>query len=207
MIKRIIFDLDNTLIMWNDNYLEAIKKTTKEYKIQEDYKYLSSLIDQYDNEYDHYDKNLLVQFINKHIDSKIDINFLNTFLNKFGYMSIRSDNVIETLDYLSKKYELVVLTNWFQKPQVERLKNASILKYFKEVIGGELYMKPNPKAYINACGKYKPNECIIVGDDYNKDILGAYNTGLNVIYFNYKNKLNKNNFKEIKEFKELERIL
>ena len=110
-------------------------------------------------------------------------------------------------DYLSKKYELVVLTNWFTKPQSERLKNADILNYFKEVIGGELFMKPSRTAFLNACGEYLPSECIMIGDDYNKDIIGASNTGLNVIYFNYKNKDNVNNFQEINKLSELERIL
>ena len=207
MIKRIIFDLDNTLIMWKDEYLKAIKETVELYKINEDYKYISSLIDEYDDKFKYYDKNLLIDFINKNIKSKIDIKFLNAFLDKFGYMSKEDKKVIDVLDYLNNKYELVVLTNWFKEPQRERLKNANILKYFKEVIGGEQYMKPSKEAYLNACGKYKPNECLMIGDSYNKDIDGAYKTGLNVIYLNYLNKENKNDYKEIKDLSELKEIL
>ena len=207
MIKKLIFDLDNTLIMWKDEYLNAIKETVELYKLDIDYKYLSSLIDEYDNEFRYYDKKLMVDFINKKIDNKIDINFLNTFLDKFGYMSEVDNKVIDVLDYLNKNYELVVLTNWFTKPQKERLKNAHILKYFKYVIGGENSMKPYKESFISACGDFKPNECMMIGDDYDKDIVGAYNTNLNVIYFNYKNKENKNNFKEIKDISELKEIL
>ena len=207
MIKRIIFDLDNTLIMWKDDYLGAIKETLKLYNIDEDYKYVSSIIDEYDNEFSCYDKNLMVEFINKKLKSKIDIKILNTFLNKFGYMSEKNNDVIDVLNYLSKKYELVVLTNWFSNPQIERLKYANIYKYFKEVIGGEIYVKPNEKAFLNACGEYKPNECLMIGDDYEKDILPANKLGIKVIYFNSKNKENKNNFKEIHNIKELEVIM
>ncbi len=207
MIKRIIFDLDNTLIMWKDDYLKAIKETVEKYKIKESYEYISSLIDKYDDEFESYNKKLMINFINKNIKDKIDINFFSDFLNKFGYMSDKDLEVIKTLSYLSKKYELVVLTNWFVEPQRKRLENAGILKYFKEVIGGEKYVKPSKEAFLNAIGSYKPNECIMIGDNYNKDIKGASLAGLNVIYFNYKNKENKDNFKEIKKFKELERIL
>ena len=207
MIKRIIFDLDNTLIMWKDDYLKAIKETVKEFNIKEDYNYISSLIDEYDNKFNHYDKELMVNYINQNIKNKIDINFLNTFLSKFGKMSDISKSTIEVLEYLSKKYDLVVLTNWFKIPQEERLKHAQILKYFKDVIGGELYMKPNLKAFISACGDYSKEECLMIGDDYNKDIKGANLAGLNVIYFNYKNKENKDNFKEIKSLIELKEIL
>ena len=207
MIKRIIFDLDNTLIMWKDEYLKAIKETVELYKINEDYKYISSLIDEYDDKFKYYDKNLLIEYINQNIKSKIDIKFLNTFLDKFGYMSKEDKKVIDVLDYLNNKYELVVLTNWFKEPQRERLKNANILKYFKEVIGGEQYMKPSKEAYILACSKYKPNECLMIGDSYNKDIEGAYKARLNVIYYNYLNKENKNKYKEIKKISELKEIL
>ena len=207
MIKRIIFDLDNTLIMWKDKYLNAIKETVELYKLNIDYKYLSSLVDEYDNEFRYYDKELMVNFINEKIDNKIDIDFLNIFLDRCGYMSEKDDKVIEVLEYLSKKYELVVLTNWFMEPQKERLKNASILKYFKEVIGGENSMKPYKESFMNACGNLNPSECIMIGDNYDKDIVGADNAGLNVIYYNYKNKENKNNFKEIKNISELKEML
>jgi len=207
MIKRIIFDLDNTLIMWKDDYLDAIKKITKEYDIKDNYKYISSIIDEYDNEFRYYDKELLVNFINSKIESKIDINYLNSFLEAFGYMSDIDNNVIEVLEYLSKKYELIVLTNWFREPQLNRLKHAKIDKYFKEVIGGEECIKPNKKAFIKACSKYKPNECLMIGDDLKKDIEGAEKAGLQVIYFNYKHKENNNNYKEIDNLKDLERIL
>ena len=208
MIKRIIFDLDNTLIMWKDKYLEAIKETVELYHLDIDYKYLSSLVDEYDDCFKYYDKELMVDFINKKINNKIDINFLNTFLDKFSFMSEKDDKVIEVLEYLSKKYELVVLTNWFTNSQKERLKNADILKYFKEVIGGEKHMKPYKEAFISACGEFQRNECMMIGDNYNKDIIGAYNIGLDVIYFNYNNKNNNiKKIKEIKNIKELEDIL
>lgn len=206
MIKRIIFDLDNTLIMWKDEYLNALKETMELYNIKEDYKYINLLIDEYDNKFEYYDKELLLNYINNRIKYKIDINILNTFLDKFGYMSQSDNKVINVLEYLSKKYELVVLTNWFQKPQENRLKNAEILKYFKEVIGGEISMKPYKKAFINACGKYLPKECLMIGDDYDKDIVGADNAGLNVIYFNYKNQENSK-YKEIKDLEELKEML
>ncbi|MBR3660307.1 MAG: HAD family hydrolase [Bacilli bacterium] len=207
MIKRIIFDLDNTLIMWKDEYLEAIKTAIKEYKIVDDYKYLSALIDEYDNEFRYYDKKLMVDFINKHIKSKITIEFLDRFLNLFGSMSDKSIEVIDILEYLSKKYELVVLTNWFKEPQCNRLKKAKIYKYFKEVIGGEEYMKPDKKAFKKACGSNKISECLMIGDDYNKDIKGALEVGLSVIYFNYKKNDNPLQVKEIKEFKKLKEVL
>lgn len=207
MIKRIIFDLDDTLIIWKDDYLKAIKETVDEYKIKDDYKYINFLIDEYDNIFKRYDALQLINYVNKKINDKIDINFLNTFLLKFGNMSDISESTINVLKYLSQKYELVVLTNWFSKPQYERLKHANIDKYFLNVYGGEKYIKPSYEAFINACGDKKPNECLMIGDNYEKDIKGAYKAGLNVIFFNPKNKDNKDNFIEIKDLRELERMM
>ena len=44
-----------------------------------------------------------------------------------------NNEVKNTLKYLSNKYELVVLTNWFTDCQQKRLEKAGILKYFKKV--------------------------------------------------------------------------
>ena len=207
MIKKIIFDLDNTLIMWKDEYLEALKKTIKKYNINEDADYMNSLIDSYENYYDKYDKEKMLEHINKNIKEKINIDFMNDFLNEIGFMSEPNEEVINTLEYLSKKYELVVLTNWFKEPQTNRLKNAKIDKYFKKVFGGEKNIKPDKQAFINAIENTPLEECIMIGDSYNIDIMGAYNAGIKPIFMNPKNKENKNNFTEIKTISELKNIL
>lgn len=207
MIKRIIFDLDNTLIMWKDDYLEALRNTIKEFDVKEDVNLINSLIEEYDDKFEYYDKSLMLNYINERINTKLDMNFLNTFLDKFGFMSEKNEEVIKTLEYLSKKYDIVLLTNWFTDSQIKRLEVAGIRKYFKEIYGGELGMKPNRKAFINACNGYKESECLMIGDNYQKDIIGASDAGLEVIFFNYKKKNNPRNFKEVNKFSELERML
>ena len=48
MIKKIIFDLDNTLIDWIDEYDYALRDTLIKYNINFDYSLLSNAIDEYD---------------------------------------------------------------------------------------------------------------------------------------------------------------
>ena len=56
---------------------------------------------------------------------------------------VMEDGVIEVLEYLkSKDKSLVVLTNWYSLPQVERLKNAGIFEYFDDVSHQNLYYIP-----------------------------------------------------------------
>lgn len=207
MIKKLIFDLDNTLIIWKDEYLEALKKTIKKYNINEDADYVNSLIDNYEDYYDKYDKEKMLEHINNNIKEKINMDFIDDFLIEIGYMSEPNEEVIDTLEYLSKKYELVVLTNWFKIPQTNRLKTAMIDKYFKEIFGGEDYIKPNKEAFLTAAGNTKLEECIMIGDSYNIDVMGAYNTGIKPIFMNPKHKENKNKFQEIEKISDLKNIL
>jgi FMN phosphatase YigB (HAD superfamily) len=207
MTKRIIFDLDNTLVIWKDKYLSALDATAKKYNVVHSGKAINDCINEYDDDMDHYDVEEMLKYINNHLGLNLDMGFMDEFLYLIGFCADRDEEVIETLEYLSSRYELVVLTNWFTKPQAERLKSAGIYKYFKEIIGGEKYMKPNKNAYINACGGLDPSECIMIGDSYEKDILPAYEAGLQVIFFNRVRKENPNKFKEIKSLIELKSML
>lgn len=50
----------------------------------------------------------------------------------------------------------------------------------------EHIIKPNRKAYLNACGDKKPSECVMIGDDIYLDITRARQEGLNTIFVNSK---------------------
>ena len=207
MIKKLIFDLDNTLIIWKDEYVNALKETLKKYNNNEDPNYINDLIDSYEDYYEKYDVVNMLEHINNNVKEKIDIDFMNDFLDRIGYMSEPDQDVISTLEYLSKKYKLVVLTNWFTVPQSNRLKNAHIYKYFSEIYGGEDFIKPNRESFIKAAGDTNLEECIMIGDNYNIDIMGAYNAGIRPIFMNPKHKENKNNFEEIEKLSDLKNIL
>ena len=207
MVKKLIFDLDNTLIIWKDKYVNALKETLKKYNNNEDPNYVNNLIDSYEDYFDKYDKENMLKHINNNIKEKLSIDFMNDFLEAIGYMSEPDEDVIDTLEYLSKKYELVVLTNWFTVPQTNRLKTAKIDKYFKEIYGGEDYIKPFKEAFLQAAENTKLEECIMIGDNYKIDVMGAYDAGIEPIFMNPKHKENINNFKEITKLSDLKDIL
>ena len=95
------------------------------------------------------------------------------------------DSTLKILEYLKNKYELVVLTDWFKEQQIERLKNSKIIEYFQEVYAAEkTKRKPFKEAFIQAIGENKPEECIMIGDDFQRDIEGALKAGLQAIYYN-----------------------
>ena len=204
MVKRIIFDLDNTLIMWKDAYLEALKKTIDYYKLNIDYIELNNYIEQYENYYLNYDKEKMLLFLSKKINQKLSMDFLDMWLYELGYMADYDKDISDTLEYLSKKYELVVLTNWFKDSQVERLKTAKIEKYFKEIYAGEEVIKPSKESFLMAASDKKIDECIMIGDSLKIDVEGALEVGMKAILLDQNDEYNyEPKIKKIKDLKEI----
>lgn len=56
---------------------------------------------------------------------------------------------------------------------------------FLECYGEEL-IKPNDEIYLKACGKFSPEECVMIGDNLHLDIEKARDLGINTIFVNTK---------------------
>lgn len=214
MIKRIIFDLDNTLIDWQDEYwhkgiMHACEKFKIQYSKQIEEKIIK-VIDDYEKNQEYFDINIMQNLINKELEENYSTDFIKEILRYFEIcIPEQIDNsVLETLKYLVNKYELVVLTNWFENQQIQRLKNAGIYKFFNHVYGTEhIKMKPNREAFEAAIGELSPDECVMVGDNLEKDIDGALRIGMNAIFLNRNNIEVNSEYKEIKKIDELIKIL
>jgi putative hydrolase of the HAD superfamily len=94
----------------------------------------------------------------------------------------------ETLEYLSAKYTLHLISNGFKESQDIKIGNTGIGKYFQEVIISELVgvNKPDKAIFeyaINIAGAVK-NESLMIGDSLEADVYGALNFGIDAIYFN-----------------------
>lgn len=218
MIKRLIFDLDNTLIDWKNEYWETtLKNVFRDLNINESRELKNIVIqsvDNYESRNEYFNKQKMLDDINDNLEKKLPIEFIELCL-KYLEKCVPQEadkNLIETLEYLNNKYELVVLTNWFEYQQAKRLENLGILKYFKKVYAPENFkMKPNSESYIVAVENNKPIECAMIGDNINTDIDGAINVGINAIYYNKNKKLdldkNKNGYITINKLKNLMDIL
>lgn len=212
MIKKIIFDLDNTLIMWDEKYFNTLEYTLDKLDVKYDSNILKKLkqaVNCYESRYNTYNKEFMRNLMEEYVGFDLPSNFIDTWISflKECVPKKIDDNVYKTLDYLKEKYELVVLTNWFKEQQEARLKKANMLSYFSKVIGTEnILNKPNKEAFLNACYPQRIEECIMIGDNFDVDIKGALNIGLDAIYFDYKN-IYSGNIKNIKKFEELKDLL
>ena len=192
-MKRIIFDLDNTLIPWSDDYFLGFIEKMIEYNVIDNEEGLikfNEVVNSYETHNSNYDKELFINFLNKGLNKNIPIEFYYEFENYFSYCIPKEKdlNVFKILDYLKDKYELVILTNFFEDAQIKRIESYGIKHYFKEIYGADKYMKPYKESYLMACGENKPSECIMIGDNYENDYCGAINAGLKAIYLNINNK-------------------
>ncbi len=205
-IKRIIFDIDNTLIC-NVHFLEAIQKTLTDLSIysDENVNHFLEAISNYEKKYKSYKKEDYIEFFSHSLHIPLDEKFLTLF---FHYLKdtipIKCEVEKETLDYLSQKYELVLLSNYFEESQRNRLKAMGINSYFSEYYG-EQCIKPYKESYLMACKNHLPYECVLVGDHPILDSKVPKSLGIHTILLAD----NKNDEADyiIENIKELKRIL
>lgn len=206
MVKRFIWDLDGTIL---DGDFSKEEELFRDNLSEEDFlkfeKVRWELISTYERKFPKYDKRLLSEFLSNGSGVLINEDLIEKWSN---YMININECIhlgaVEVLDYLDKKgVENVIYSNWFTKTQVGRLKKIGLDSYFKEIIGAEHYMKPSTDGFIEACGPFKPNECVMVGDNYIKDIIGAKEAGLRTIYYSPKEDVNVPHIKRLVNIKEM----
>ena len=208
MIKKLIFDLDDTLIINKDYFVYNYEKIIDKYKLNCDIKELYSLIGKYELSTKRYDKYELLNMINDYFNSNFSIELIDDVIDAVGmWVEPVSQDVIDTLKYLSNKYELYVLTNWFKKSQVNRLKKAGIYDFFIGIKSAEEYTKPSKEAFEQFYKDCLPEECLMIGDNYKIDIEVPDELGMKTIMCNFKNKDIKYDGKIITNFKELVELL
>lgn len=94
----------------------------------------------------------------------------------------------EVLDYLKPHYRLHLITNGFNDIQGIKLASANLTHYFEEVITSEHSgcLKPDPRMFRHALERTGATaaESLMIGDNLECDVLGAYNAGIDQVYFN-----------------------
>lgn len=207
-MKAIIFDIDNTLIDWKDEFIFSLRKLLKEIYpniTEEKIKEIDYVIDTNESYLKSLDKNVLLQEIMTRCNIILPNDFIDKLIIYQGNCFYEDDELIETIKYLASKYDLYVISNWFTKTQKIRLENMKIAKYFKKIIGGdENYFKPDTRCFDVILKEYDVNECMYVGDKLEIDIKPALSIGMDAIW---KTNEESYEFKTIKSIYELKNIL
>jgi FMN phosphatase YigB (HAD superfamily) len=90
---------------------------------------------------------------------------------------------------LSQKYPLVMVSNFYGNIQ-NVLKDFGIAHYFQAVVESAVVgvRKPDPQIYqlgIDSLG-FLPEECVVIGDSYSKDIVPSNTLGCKALWLNVK---------------------
>lgn len=111
-----------------------------------------------------------------------------TWLSSFNHLF---DHTQEILSYLSVQYKLHIITNGFQEVQHKKLSQSNIIHYFQTVTNSESVgvKKPHPNIFHYALNQANTSseKSVMIGDNYEADVLGARDIGMEVIFFNIRN--------------------
>ena len=188
MIKAVIFDFDGTLSNRQENaYLTYDHMLRPYFEDLSDIEYEAVLQDMmlYDGNGNLRTEYRLDTFMRKYKDriSEEDRDRLAAYYGKHMYEYTRlKDETIEVLEALYGNYKLGLLSNGDPFSQRSKIDHVGVSKYFDEVIvSGDLTCKKPQKEIFDLMAErlgVNNEECMMVGDVFSTDILGAIRAGM-----------------------------
>lgn len=241
LYKILIFDLDDTIIDNKSNVRYAFQKMIKAqnleitekdfekwYEIDKQFWQdwqdgLIKLPEQFKNEtgkksmdfLDWLRSQRVLIYFNYDISQERAIELNNIFMKSLTEMVKPVDGINETLDYLAKKYYIIVATNGPTIAAEEKLNKIDCLKYVKKVLAADMfgYMKPKKEYYAaiqKLLNNYNNNDYLIIGDSLKSDVGFAMNCGFSSCWFDRGEAVFTKGYKPtyiIKKLLELKKIL
>lgn len=208
MIKKVIFDMDNTLMDFPKNFEIGFRNVLDKFNVNIKPIDLYKAVGEYEKigKYEYYTKENLIEVVNKVLNVDLGLDFVDEFFSMYDKLITPiSRETIETLKYLKSKYKLYIITNWFTDSQKSRLKEVGILEYFDEVYGTDIIpLKPRKECFMSVIGNLKPSECVMIGDNLEVDIKVPYEMGMQVYHLN---KLGTSKYPTIRKIEDLKERL
>jgi len=201
----VFFDLDHTLWDYEVNSREALLDLHSHYDLK------SKGIENVDDLYFHfkrvntelwdlYDRNIITSEIIRRerfkqileafgaFEQKLCDDLSHDYLNNCPLKCNLIPNALETLDYLSQKYRMTIVTNGFEEIQNIKLTSGKITHYFDHVITSQKagHRKPAREIFEYALqiNGASAAETIMIGDNLITDIAGAKNASIDTVFFN-----------------------
>ncbi|MEZ4903038.1 MAG: YjjG family noncanonical pyrimidine nucleotidase [Spirosomataceae bacterium] len=99
------------------------------------------------------------------------------------------NGAIDLLDYcVAQNYQLHIVTNGFDSIQASKMQSSGIHHYFENVITNEKAGAKKPEArifeYALTAANAHPTESLMIGDNWEADIMGALRFGIDAAYYN-----------------------
>ncbi len=206
MIKRVIFDIDSTLLESEKDWMNAYQKHIENSSFKFSVIDLYIALDKFDHTELEFNLENMAKFLSEELNEEIsvsDIVKINESISNEA--TLISSKTNEVLEYLKGKYELYSLTNWLTKCQVKRLEKVKIDSYFEKIYGIDtLGRKPDVEVFRKICEPYNYNECVMIGDSFRNDIEVPDKLGMKTYYLSNEE---KEGYKTIKSIDDLMEIL
>lgn len=110
------------------------------------------------------------------------------FLERTTFKTKLVDGTLDLLEYLKPKYQMHILSNGFGEVQYKKIENSGLKPYFDKIILSDDagINKPHAEFFTYAFEQTKadPAETLMIGDSWDADIVGAYNSSIHQIWFN-----------------------
>jgi len=210
--KYIIFDVDDTLLNYGSAFHAAEREIADYLKVEysEEYMALSEKLgwkawqDAGLNDTDSEDvqKNYhsyYYQYLRQHYRDLIEAYHASVSVEELVGLYIRSvasskvfmeECTLQVYKVLSEKYRLVLATNGIDRIQRERIQAFLPYTYKTYISENMNTIKPAEEffKYIIDEMECDPGECLMVGDSMSNDMVGALDAGMDVCYYNNRNK-------------------
>jgi len=142
---------------------------------------------------------------------KLALLFNNQYVNLSSKQKHLVNGAREILEFLYPNYELHIITNGFQEAQNAKLDACKIRKFFKQIVisDGLPFKKPQAGIFNHAMqlAGANPENSLMIGDDYEPDVLGAKAVGMDQVYFELQKVENNRAAYTIHSLEELRNIL
>ena len=205
MYTTIFFDLDHTLWDYDTNSAETLNDLYHHFDLQKrgiesPQKFVDGFIRVNTHLWDQYDRGVIHRDVIRYerfhrvlqplgvVDYDMSLQLSNDYVALSPKKKKLLPHAQKTLDHLSEKYEMIIITNGFDEVQFTKLESSGIRHYFKDVVTSERagYKKPAVEIFNFALqnNNCTQQETIMIGDNLSTDIAGARNAEIDTIYFN-----------------------
>jgi FMN phosphatase YigB (HAD superfamily) len=213
--KGIIFDLDDTLYDYKKCHetgiLTVINYIIEHNDKHKNYEYIFEVYNKINNKLKHELKNTAsshnksIYF--KHLIEELNLDYYHfQILHELYWTNFYTNMVcfegVEDFIIWNKTNDIKIgiLTDYETEYQIIKLEKLGLLSYIDNIVTSEEVgiEKPSVNMFSQMLRKMNLScdEVIMIGDNYEKDIIGALNIGVKSYWFN-KNNINCNNFKEL----------
>lgn len=210
MIKRIIFDLDSTLLFISPEWKKSYQKFIDKYELKITPEELFSCIGTFESDCNNVivTNKIMCEYINSKLPISLTEDMFVELLDVYKDIPlVNTDIMYDVLEYLSQKYELIAYTNWFSENQIYRMKKYNLNQFFSKVYGWDVIEnKPSIIGIEKIIKKDKITEYLFIGDNIKVDLEIPHDMGMSTIFFNRKS-IKQDKFKEVFNIVELKSIL